>query len=183
MNNSKPAGTVDNRIQVFWHDGWTTKTTKKTARPRLFHYFRLPRSFPTFPTSLPTFPTSLPTFPTSSQTFPTSPKRISEISDISDIPPKDFRHFRQAPDTRPIAEVARNLGHRRRYPEIQNFVHSRDNNDSMKRIAISLFNNTHVKNEGIESCFLIHIMYYLCLRKITDIEFTHTKKSWHILRF
>jgi hypothetical protein len=83
-----------------------TKNKKKTISPVLqprgpyfrhfrHHHFRLPTSFPTL-----------------APTFPTSPKRISEISDISDIPPKDFRHFRQALDTRPIAEVTRNIGHR-----------------------------------------------------------------------
>jgi hypothetical protein len=36
---------------------------------------------------------------------------------------------------------------------------SRQNNNGMKRTGISLFNNTHVKNAGIESCFLIDIMY------------------------
>jgi hypothetical protein len=40
-------------------------------------------------------------------------------------PRKDFRHFRQAPDMRPIAEVARKLGHRQTSLPTKNVLFSR----------------------------------------------------------
>ncbi len=115
------------------------------------------------------------------------------ISDISDIPKKDFRnlwHFRHPPKGLPTfptssrhAAYCRSRTKFRTSSDILNnkilYILATITTAWREWIAISsLFNNTHVKNARMNRIIFLNwycTMYFLCLRKVRDIEFKHRK--------